>query len=435
MEIIVSCLYAASGLLGVFCLVLAVRNQPTGGGFNSKILSYALRPWAHGVVFGRVLGKLVCYSPEKKEGHVVVLGPSGKGKTSALLIPTLRSWKGTALVVDISGDIGANVDVSNKVTFTPSDPATVPYDVFAAVHNEPTEDDKMERLEQLAFLLMPDRPGDSEAGAFFTREGRKILTAAFICYYFKGWDFVTICEHILSHDWRSLLNDIAAQKHATANMYISSFVGANDQNNAGCKQSADAAIKLFATNSRVKHALRKPDKGEQVVSPATLEASSVYICIEDAKLKLYAPLMRIITAQCMEYFSQRPAANKSKILFCLDEFASFGKLEIVEALRKLRKKHVRIMVLTQSLADLDMIYGKDERIAMLNNFAYKVILGCGDTETQEYFSKMIGEKPTKDENSRPVPLVKPAELGNLGDELLVLSEEGCKRLKKNFYFK
>lgn len=43
------------------------------------------------------------------------------------------------------------------------------------------------------------------------------------------------------------------------------------------------------------------------------------------------------------------------------------------------------MVLTQSLADLDMIYGKDERKAMLGNFKFTVLLGCKDTETQEYF--------------------------------------------------
>ena len=39
-----------------------------------------------------------------------------------------------------------------------------------------------------------------------------------------------------------------------------------------------------------------------------------------------------------------------------------------------------------------MIYGKDERKAMLGNFKFTVILGCKDTETQEYFSKMIGDK-------------------------------------------
>ncbi len=45
------------------------------------------------------------------------MGPSGTGKTSALLIPTLRSWQGTALVVDISGDISANVHTENKIIF------------------------------------------------------------------------------------------------------------------------------------------------------------------------------------------------------------------------------------------------------------------------------------------------------------------------------
>ena len=50
------------------------------------------------------------------------------------------------------------------------------------------------------------------------------------------------------------------------------------------------------------------------------------------------------------------------------------------------------MVLTQSLADIDLIYGRDERMAMLNNFAYKIVLGCSDSDTQEYFSRLIGEK-------------------------------------------
>ena len=217
------------------------------------------------------------------------------------------------------------------------------------------------------------------------------------------------------------------------------MAGANDQNNAGCKQSADAAVKLFAVNDKVKNALRKVPSYAKSISPATLETNSLFIYIEDAKLKLYAPLLRIITAQCMEYFSQRPPQNKQMILFCLDEFASFGKLEIVEALRKLRKRHIRIMVLTQSLADLDMIYGKDERKAMLNNFAFKVVLGCDDAETQEYFSKMAGDRrqlfPTDEAGRQVTPAIRPAQLARLGNTLIVLSEDGYIRLRKNFYFK
>ena len=96
------------------------------------------------------------------------------------------------------------------------------------------------------------------------------------------------------------------------------------------------------------YALRKSASYEQSISPATLETSSVYIYIPDEKLKIYGDLLRIITAQSMEYFSSRPPENKQTILFCLDEFASFGKLQIVESLRKLRKRRIRILVLTQS---------------------------------------------------------------------------------------
>ena len=163
-----------------------------------------------------------------------------------------------------------------------------------------------------------------------------------------------------------------------------------------------------------------------------------YVYIPEEKLEIYGDLMRIITAQSMEYFSARPKENKQMILFCLDEFASFGKLQITPALRRLRKRRIRILVLTQSVSDVDMIYGKDERIAMLGNFKFTVILGCKDTETQEYFSKMIGEKRSllaTDPNQKPQPIIKPADLAHLEQDLFVICDDGAIRLKKNFYFK
>lgn len=331
-----------------------------------------------------------------------------------------------------------NFHTPNKIVFDPTSSSCIPYDVFASIDTVTDETERLERLEQLAYLLLPDKANDSEAGIFFTTNGRKMITAALICYYGIGWDFIAICEHFLSHDWRSLLNDIAKQQNATANMYISSFAGASEQNTAGCKQSADDVLKLFPVNPKIKNALRKPASYEQSISPATLETNSIYVYLPDEKLKIYGDLMRIITAQSMEYFSSRPPEHKQMILFCLDEFASFGKLQITEALRKLRKRHIRIMVLTQSLADLDIIYGKDERKAMLGNFKFTVLLGCKDTETQEYFSKMIGEKSSlinSDNDIKPKPIIKPAELAHLGQELFVICDDGSIRLKKNFYFK
>lgn len=433
-------LYGATAvMLLVLLLIVYLRGQVNHfpNPFAKKNLVYRHPVQAKGILFGKKFG-LLAYSPEQDEGHILVLGPSGTGKTSALLIPTLRSWQGTALVVDISGDISANVNTPNKIVFNPTAESCIPYDVFASINTVTDETEQQERLEQLAYLLLPDKANDSEAGIFFTKNGRKMIAAALICYYGMGWGFIKICEHFLGNDWRSLLNDIAKQQNPIANMFISSFAGASEQNTAGCKQAADDALKLFATNEKIKNALRTPTSYEQSISPATLETNSVYVYIPEEKLEIYGDLMRIITAQSMEYFSARPKENKQMILFCLDEFASFGKLQITPALRRLRKRRIRILVLTQSVSDVDMIYGKDERIAMLGNFKFTVILGCKDTETQEYFSKMIGEKRSllaTDPNQKPQPIIKPADLAHLEQDLFVICDDGAIRLKKNFYFK
>ena len=433
-------LYGATAvMLLVLLLIVYLRGQVNHfpNPFAKKNLVYRHPVQAKGILFGKKFG-LLAYSPEQDEGHILVLGPSGTGKTSALLIPTLRSWQGTALVVDISGDISANVNTPNKIVFDPTAESCIPYDVFASINAVTDETEQQERLEQLAYLLLPDKANDSEAGIFFTKNGRKMIAAALICYYGMGWGFIKICEHFLGNDWRSLLNDIAKQQNPIANMFISSFAGASEQNTAGCKQAADDALKLFATNEKIKNALRTPTSYEQSISPATLETNSVYVYIPEEKLEIYGDLMRIITAQSMEYFSARPKENKQMILFCLDEFASFGKLQITPALRRLRKRRIRILVLTQSVSDVDMIYGKDERIAMLGNFKFTVILGCKDTETQEYFSKMIGEKRSllaTDPNQKPQPIIKPADLAHLEQDLFVICDDGAIRLKKNFYFK
>ena len=215
-------LYGTIAILAVVLLVLVYLHGQANhlpNPFARKNIVYRPAPKARGVLLGKKYG-LLAYSPEPDEGHIIVMGPSGTGKTSALLIPTLRSWQGTALVVDISGDISANVGMPNKIIFDPTAKDCVPYDVFASIDAAPDESERQERLEQLAYLLLPDKANDSEAGIFFAKNGRKMITAALICYYGMGWGFVEICEYFLGHDWRSLLNDIAQQKNKIANMYI-----------------------------------------------------------------------------------------------------------------------------------------------------------------------------------------------------------------------
>ena len=95
-----------------------------------------------------------------------------------------------------------------------------------------------------------------------------------------------------------------------------------------------------------------------------------------------------------------------------------------------------------------MIYGRDERMAMMNNYRFKVVLGASDTDTQEYFAKLIGYQDTKKySKSRSASqttqtesevkewAIEPAALDRLKKDLVLLHPDGYMKLKKNYYYK
>lgn len=406
---------------------------------------------AMGIIFGKK-GPAYYFSPTAAEGHIFVSGGSGTGKTSALLIPTLQAWNGTSFVIDISGDISENVEIRRKLIYEPMAASSAPYNILGPIDDLPDDADRVEALAQLAWLIMPELQNSSANADYYQNGGRAILTASLIWGYHVGLDFIDICETITDNSYTSLFNLIDQSKDAAAIRYINQFEGNASQNTAGCKQNADRAVELFSTNERVKRSIHRPAPGETALCCSSVEDHSVFVLIPDARLELLGPLLHIITAQLLNYLADRPAENKSPILLALDEFVSLGKLEIGPALRKLRKKRIRIMVLTQSMADIDELYTRDTRMSMLNNFAYKVILSAGDTDTQRYYADLIGQEEktktsitsgsffsghstTETKSTERGYIIEPAALANLGNDLILLYPGGYRRLRKNFYFK
>ena len=409
---------------------------------------------AHGIIFGKK-GKNLVYSPSNSEGSIGVFSSSGTGKTSAIGIPTLRSWTGTCLVIDISGDVCRNcLNMENKLIFEPENPNTVPYNIFGRIDQLPDVDTRHESLEELAYLLMPEVPNMNDNARFFLINGRKILTASLIAFYDTGIDFIDISQKIIENSWQSLFRMIDATKNSDAIRYINSFEGASETNTAGCKQSCDDALKLFATNHKIKNCVRRPKEDEKAITPNCIEESNIFLIVPDPKLNLYSPLLNIITSQFMQYISNRKVTPKSySILLFLDEFASLhiDSLLILDALRKYRKRKCRVMLLTQNLADLDLLYGHDTTRAILSNLRFKVLLGgLGEPESQTYFSNLIGyqdvTKKSKSKNAKSITtttttekeyIISPADLDRQGKDSVILlapDDPGYFILKKNYYF-
>lgn len=120
--------------------------------------------------------------------------------------------------------------------------------------------------------------------------------------------------------------------------------------------------------------------------------------------------------------------------------------QVVDGLATLRSKNVTMMVIVQSLAQLDVTYGQDQRKVICDNCDFKAILKATDAETQRYFSQIFGteerekvtytsgEKSSTSRSTEERPRIKPEEFAYLHQELVLLCPRGTGRLQKVPYW-
>ncbi len=402
---------------------------------------------AHGIILGKKFGFLRVYSPVKSEDHVAVFGGSGSGKSTAVGTASLRTWNGYNtgfFAIDISGDISSNVDRTDCLIFEPLDPDTIPYNVFASIDciTDPIEKD--EAVIRLVRTLLPESDS-TDAGKWFEDRGRDILEAAFLTYYHQDLDFSDICDRIVSSSYAKLFTDIDEFGYKEAVKRISQFEGASERNTAGAKGAADVAVSLFASE-RMRSSFRRPFIGERCMTADSIEYRNVFFVIPDSMLEQTAPAVELVVGQLLSYLSARPPEKtRRRLLLLLDEFATFRHLDITPLLQKYRKRGVRVMIMLQSLSQLDRNYGQNVRREIIDNCRINVLCEVTEPDSQEYFSRKAGTHSVRDDirdpvgnqsagSFRQVPNYLPETFAHLTSHSVILCRGQNLKLRKAYFF-
>ncbi len=447
-------------MIGLYLLEELYLKPSSKPGYKKKTrnkldptLKISDRKSASGIIFGtpkKGNKNKVLYSPAEAEGHVLVVGGSGMGKTSCLLIPTIRSWgldnpKNTCFVIDISGDINPNCNIPNKVIYAPRNPNSTPYNIFGFIDSLPSREEQILALDKLSELIVGvTDEGATDAGNYYKSQGLNMLQAALIAYYYQGLDFINICNKINKLSYNNLMNDIDNSGIEEAIKRIDSFAGTDEMLGANAKQTLCKQISLFIRDPYICKNIRRPKPNEIAFEPSLIEDHNCFIMIPDEDLNYYRQLTQVLTAQTLNYFKGRPLDSDHTILMALDEASSLGAIQLKEPLQKYRKHKIRLLVLLQSLADIDITWGRDEKASMMSNFRYKVVLESSEPNEQDYWARAIGNetqisksqtKNTITESERKDFIIEPSELANMGDNLLLRFKGGYRVLKKNPYYK
>jgi type IV secretion system protein VirD4 len=402
------------------------------------------RPEPHGVVFGKN-GRKWVYKDEETDGHILVTGGVGSGKTSCVVIPTLRAWSESIFAIDIKGELlehSRDYRPYIKV-FNPLDDKSCGFDPFHSLRNS---QNLVQDARAIAQAIVPLPPDTREP--FWIENAQNIFTGSILHYFSQGFSFLDTLRKMQSVSAKSLVLELTNSHKDDVRYCVNSLVGLDSKTLSGFMAEISKNIVPLITDKNLTSALSRTRN----ITPEDLECGTdIFIQIPEHLLSQWKSLLTLIVNQFLRYMEQRSESDAQPILFLLDEFPRLGKISaMLDGLATLRSKKICMCLVIQSLAQLDLIYGKNERKVICDTCAYKAILGASDTETQRYFSELVGtyEKTiisrgkqysllggsdTLNEHEEDKPRIKPHEFGQL-DDIVLVTPKGMERVKKTPWY-
>jgi type IV secretion system protein VirD4 len=383
-------------------------------------------------------GQLVTYG---SEGSVITIAPPGSGKTQCHVFPTLLSWKGPAVVLDVKGEIYAGTskwrsdNVGPVYKFAPLDPASSHcYNPLTAVRSDP--DYLWEDSRFLAdMMLVPSGSKDP----FWENRARDILTAAIARACLTDDPAKRMLANVLDifHGigWDDFVRDLRLR------VDIRSMARAGNSLNEmepktrdGVLQTALASLSAW-DGDRIERATRKSDW-----SPLDLRGGknpTIYICLKPNEVDSYISVLRVFIAQHIRMLtSSLPPPGASPILFVLDELPRLRQMPPVEeALEIGRQYGIRLWMFTQSLGQLETAYPNAE--GMVGSCAMRMYMNPSLHDgTAQKISDDIGMREGVLDNSRQKIVEAPVLAGPDYKDFVIVMATGFSpfRLRKHFAY-
>lgn len=340
----------------------------------------------------RVIGKA-----ETTDGHILVVGGAGSGKSYSIAIPSLLTWSKRVLVIDIKGELHeATKHIRLKIkVFNPNDDRALGYNPFHLLDYIP-KDNLTGEVTAIVMALF-STPADKSDSPFWIKSAQSMLIGAILHFYVDGLSFTETIDEILLTPVEKLVKIISESKNKDARRFVNQFVGMDAKTLYGVFAELHTQIVFYTSDKEIMKCLTN----ENYIKPTDLEkGSDIYIIISEHLLRRpqWKSLLTLMITQFLAHFEQRPDKVSTPILFMLDEFARLGKMEgITDALATLRSRNITICLVLQSLRQLDMIYSEVERQVICDNCSYQAILKARDARTQQEFSQLVGTYERKRE--------------------------------------
>lgn len=421
-----------------------------------------------GIILGKSDGRYMSIQPGITPGalHTLVLGTSGSGKTSSVLLSTLLAQHNnkeiTFLAVDVKGELlekGFSPD-DKVAVFNPRRRDLYGFDFLYDLTPKSTESEVIEALRRVIYSLIPLRHTGGDE--FWPIAARTVLLGLFLFAweYQQCYTLPQLVDFALSKNLNTLITDILAEaeENSVVTPLLSSYGGdcVAEETLGSISSNIGNALQLFSSDSNLRYLTKEADRK---ITPELLEKGiSIDLLIEDRDLEVYAPILSLAVATCITYLSS-PAREKavaqdplhSQVVFILDELGRIPEVQGLPSILQIgRSRGCTVIGCLQSWSAAEDHYGEKVAQDMLTNFSYRVFLQCQpeskDVEmavkafgkyTEKKKSVNTGKNKNYSYQFEEKDILQASDLLTLPDKnrIVVLSPFGAYMLTRCQYFK
>jgi len=429
----------------VVCLSVALRRiVPTSMSHGSARWATAadvtrspLAQSSNGVVLG---GNP--YSPRSLlvyggEGNVIVLGTPGTGKSNGVVAPTLlRTWPGSAIVFDPSGELAARTAHrrENVFIFDPRSAKSARYNPFATV--EPSNIDEIQTI-LASYFLERDPSEMSDNASYFIFSALELGVALVARAMERDRE---------NHHVNGGLSSAAAYYYGSAfqtdQAFVESFRLSNipyvvDTGSKFEKMHEEQRSSVIGTLTRYLAVFRSDDVARVTsasdfsIADLRKRSTTLYVTVRERDMAALTPVMRMVLTRLFDDLTVAvPKPDEQSVMLLLDEFPLLRAPVIKQKLATFRKYRVHPVLLAQTITQIVEYYGVNEPISGLCDVrAYFPVL---DEQTQQHASQTCGvmtqwaentstgqERTNRSYHEVGRPLLLPSELAGLGKGVIV----------------
>ncbi len=405
---------AASGFLGC---ASAIAGSLWRARQSSHVTTYGSARWASdgeirkagltrdaGVFLGRHKSDYLRHDgPE----HVMAFAPTRSGKGVGLVVPTLLSWTGSAVIHDIKGEnwqltAGWRARFSNALMFNPTDLSSARYNPLFEVRRGPNE---VRDVQNIADILV-DPEGALEKRGHWEKTSHSLLVGAILhVLYAEEEKTLARVATFLSDPQRPFMDTLTRmmttnhlgtpekpEVHPTVASAAREVRNKSENERSGVLSTAMSYLSLYrdptiaAVTSHSDWRIADLVEAEHPVS--------LYLVIPPSDISRTRPLVRLILNQIGRRLTEKlddhaSSLRRHQLLMMLDEFPALGRLDFFEtSLAFMAGYGVRAFLIAQSLNQIEKAYG--EHNAILDNCHVRVAFATNDERTARRISDALG---------------------------------------------